>query len=70
MHLIINSLKDVVYADNSLYMIFEYLDYDLKKYMKSYPVLSASQVKVRTKSVIDVVIHIPTDKGNRALSCT
>jgi len=45
--IIIFSLKDVVYSDNALYMIFEYFDYDLKKYMMCNPPLTESQVKVR-----------------------
>ncbi len=40
------SLKDIVYSDNSLYLIFEYLDYDLKKYMQRMGALAAPQVKV------------------------
>lgn len=27
------TLKDVIYADNRLYLVFEYLDQDLKRYM-------------------------------------
>mmetsp|Transcript_933 Transcript_933/g.1657 ORF Transcript_933/g.1657 Transcript_933/m.1657 type:complete len:299 (-) Transcript_933:47-943(-) len=30
-------LKDVVHSDNKLYLVFEYLDQDLKKYMDSVP---------------------------------
>lgn len=37
-------LKDVVHSDNSLYLIFEYLEYDLKKYMRA-GAMSPSQVK-------------------------
>ncbi len=44
------SLRDVVYADNSLYLIFEYLEYDLKKYMMRNGPLSPAEVKVHTPS--------------------
>ena len=27
-------LKDVIYEDEKLHLVFEYLDYDIKKYMK------------------------------------
>lgn len=27
-------LKDVIYEDEKLYLLFEYLDYDIKKYMR------------------------------------
>ena len=40
------SLKDIVYSDNSLYLIFEYLDYDLKKYMQRMGAMSPQLVKV------------------------
>jgi len=28
-------LKDVIYQDDNLYLIFEYCEYDMKKYMRS-----------------------------------
>lgn len=28
-------LKEVLYSEDKLYLVFEYLDYDLKKYMKA-----------------------------------
>ena len=28
-------LKEVLYSEKSLYLVFEYLEYDLKKYMKA-----------------------------------
>ncbi len=41
-----DSLKDVVHSDNSLYLIFEYLEYDLKKFMQRNGPLTPVQVKV------------------------
>ena len=29
------SLKEVIYEEDNLYLIFEYCEYDLKKYMRS-----------------------------------
>lgn len=29
------SLQEVIYEEDNLYLIFEYCDYDLKKYMRS-----------------------------------
>lgn len=42
-------LLDVVHADKKLFLVFEYLDRDLKKYMDSVPAggISLSLVKVR-----------------------
>ena len=28
-------LKEVLYSEKSLYLVFEYLEFDLKKYLKS-----------------------------------
>ena len=42
------TLKDVIYADNRLYLVFEYLDQDLKRYMDSCKTgLDPALVKVR-----------------------
>ncbi|KAJ1547992.1 Cyclin-dependent kinase catalytic subunit [Cladochytrium tenue] len=40
-------LMDIVHQDEKIYLIFEFLDLDLKKYMDSIPSLSQSLVKVR-----------------------
>ena len=40
-------LKDVFYGENKLYLSFEYLEHDLKKYMKSQQnKLAPQQIKV------------------------
>jgi serine/threonine protein kinase len=42
------TLKDVIYADNRLYLVFEYLDQDLKRYMDGCKTgLDPALVKVR-----------------------
>jgi|EP00624_Nannochloropsis_granulata_P002264 serine/threonine protein kinase len=42
------TLKDVIYADNRLYLVFEYLDQDLKRYMDGCKAgLDPALVKVR-----------------------
>lgn len=42
------TLRDVIYADNRLYLVFEYLDQDLKRYMDSCKTgLDPALVKVR-----------------------
>jgi len=33
-HKNIVKLKDIVHGENRLYLIFDYLDYDLKKYLE------------------------------------
>ena len=39
------NLKDIVHSEDKLYLIFEYLDYDLKKFMHKNGPLTAMQVK-------------------------
>ena len=43
------SLKDVIHSDNRLYLVFEFLDLDLKKHMDTNPDLCKDHrvVKVR-----------------------
>lgn len=36
-HLNIVKLLDIIHTDNKLFLVFEYLNQDLKKYMESYP---------------------------------
>ncbi|KAJ3209434.1 Cyclin-dependent kinase catalytic subunit [Dinochytrium kinnereticum] len=45
-------LLDIVNQDQKLYLIFEYLDLDLKKYMDSTPSLSASLIKSYMKQLV------------------
>ena len=33
----VRSLKDVIHSDNRLYLVFEFLDLDLKKHMDTNP---------------------------------
>ena len=46
----IGSLKDIVHSDSSLYLIFEYLDFDLKKYMQRMGPLAPAQVKASSRT--------------------
>lgn len=39
-------LEDVIHDDKRLFLVFEFLDLDLKKYMDMNPVLTPNQVKV------------------------
>lgn len=43
-------MHDVIHADRRLYLVFEYLDLDLKKLMDGMPTFSSNhrQIKVRT----------------------
>jgi len=51
-------LKDVVHSDNSLFLVFEHLDYDLRKYMKQVGPLSPAQVKVSVFMSLEFYISI------------
>ena len=51
------TLKDVVHSDNSLYLIFEYLEFDLRKYMKQYTTMTPAQVKVSIVFCITFCSH-------------
>ena len=48
------SLKDVIHSDNRLYLVFEFLDLDLKKHMDTNPDLCKDHrvVKVRLLPVL------------------
>ena len=49
------SLKDVIHSDNRLYLVFEFLDLDLKKHMDTNPDLCKDHrvVKVRLLPVLN-----------------
>jgi len=53
-HANIVSLKDVVHSENKLYLVFEYLDQDLKKYMDSSPTGLTSKT---VKSYLHQLLH-------------
>ncbi|KAL0051829.1 hypothetical protein WJX82_002742 [Trebouxia sp. C0006] len=44
-------LEDVVHSDKKLYLVFEYLDLDLKKHMDSHPNFGANHQLVKVKPV-------------------
>ena len=69
------SLKDIVLTEDKLFLIFEYLDYDLKKYMNRFGVVSPTQVKVHYIIyiyiyIIHIVIYLPTTTGTGILPRT
>ena len=43
------SLKDVIHSDNRLYLVFEFLDLDLKKHMDTNPDLCKDHRIVKVK---------------------
>jgi cyclin-dependent kinase 1 len=50
----VESLEDVIMQENRLYLVFEFLSMDLKKYIDSIPnnqFMDESLVKVRHKSI-------------------
>jgi serine/threonine protein kinase len=51
-HPTIVSLLDVVNYDNKLYLVFEFLDQDLKKYMDSVTIVSSPLVQSYTKQLL------------------
>jgi serine/threonine protein kinase len=77
-------LLDVVHNDNKLYLVFEFLDLDLKRYMDSVKTegFSPSHVKVRITyllchsnaslfyraNAIDIVLFVAIDQWNCLLS--
>ncbi len=44
------SLKDVIHSDNRLYLVFEFLDLDLKKHMDTNPDLCKDHRVVKVSS--------------------
>ena len=40
-------LEDVVHSNNKLYLVFEYLDLDLKKHMDSHPAFGSDHMLVK-----------------------
>lgn len=53
-HCVDDRLQDVVHSEKRLYLVFEYLDLDLKKHMDSSPEFAKDhrQVKVSNFSVL------------------
>lgn len=46
-------MKDIIYKRDSLYIVFEFLDYDLKKYLKT---LAKPPSKEQVKSFVYQII--------------
>lgn len=53
-------LHDVIHADRRLYLVFEYLDLDLKKLMDGMPTFSSNhrQIKVRRDCMGMIYLHL------------
>jgi len=51
------NLLDVENLPNKLYLVFEYLDQDLKKYMDSIPVLDPKLVKSYTRQLLEGLLY-------------
>ena len=47
-------LEDVVHSDKKLYLVFEYLDLDLKKHMDSHPTFGTDH---RLVKVCEISLH-------------
>ena len=54
------SLKDVVYMDSKLYLVFEYLDQDLKHFMDTSQDLDATTVKSYLHQLFKGIAFQPT----------
>ena len=54
-------LKDVVCQNHKLYLLFEYLDYDLKKYIEDYP-LDEDTIKAFLYQILDAVAYCHSKK--------
>jgi len=50
-------LIDVVHVNQKLFLVFEFLDQDLKKYMDSVPNLSPALVKSYTRQLLDGLLY-------------
>ncbi len=48
----VRSLEDVVHEDRKLYLVFEFLDVDLKKHMDSYPQLYQDPAVVKVSGQV------------------
>jgi len=52
-------LKEVLYSEKALYLVFEYLEFDLKKYVKSKGgPLSPEQVKNFTFQILQSLVYL------------
>jgi hypothetical protein len=53
-----NRLQDVVHSDKRLYLVFEYLDLDLKKHMDSSPEFVKDPRQVKVSDLWDFLISL------------
>ena len=58
LYLCFDRLLDVVHADKKLFLVFEYLDRDLKKYMDSLPAGGISLALVKVSETMFKVFSI------------
>lgn len=53
-------LEDVVHSDKKLYLVFEYLDLDLKKHMDSHPNFGTDHRLVKVSPLLsDLLLKCP-----------
>jgi len=50
-------LQDVVHSEKRIYLVFEYLDLDLKKHMDSCPDLAKDPRLVKVRSYLHLKLH-------------
>ena len=57
--LLVYRLKEVLYSEKSLYLVFEYLEFDLKKYLKSRTTqMSSQQVQSRLYQILQSLVYL------------
>ena len=57
--LLVYRLKEVLYSEKSLYLVFEYLEFDLKKYLKSRTTqMSSQQVQSLLYQILQSLVYL------------
>jgi len=57
--LLVYRLKEVLYSEKSLYLVFEYLEFDLKKYLKSRTTqMSSQQVQSLLFQILQSLVYL------------
>ena len=50
-------LEEVMYDNKRLFLVFEYLELDLKKYMDTTPALAQNKHLIKVKGSSGVILH-------------